>query len=137
MKWNELIDIMWEAHNDITHAAELGPSDKYGEEKARETKLDQETIDMMYNLLNTGIANVQAAMDKLRPHTTDHQEKSIKRDDAFALLMNYKEMTINLGKTNEDLHNIKIGMINFLFSQSDLRELLTRWRAIQPPLQKG
>ena len=56
------------------------------------------------------------------------------RDHAFALLMRYKELTISLGRYNEDAHNVQVGMINFQFTQADIDELLTRWRAIQPPV---
>ena len=56
------------------------------------------------------------------------------RDHAFALLMRYKEMTIRLGRYNEDLHDTQIGMIHFLLTGADIDELLVRWRAIQPPV---
>ena len=55
------------------------------------------------------------------------------RHHAFALLMRYKKLTIRLGKTNEDLHDVQVGdSIHFLFTQADIDELLTRWRAMQP-----
>lgn len=65
------------------------------------------------------------------------QERRERRDHAFALLMRYKTMTVNLGHYNEDLYDVQVGLIHFLFSQEDFNELLTRWRALQPPLPEG
>ena len=73
MKWGHVAKEVWQAQNDIVDACELRPNNRWGEEKAEDTEVDQWGVDEMYKYLESAAKSIEAAKKKLKPHTTKHK----------------------------------------------------------------